>query len=308
MISTINFADIKNSKNFQYATQLEYFKNNTQIQFKPGLNIIFAPNGTGKSTLLKIMAQFTASEQGGVSTVTDSWMRDVGGYQDSHLNGLEVKHDGQPVMYNNPRQAVGLFGGMAGFDEDFFDQGIAEVQMKESTGMTTLARMNKVLALLHGKYKIPEKIAMRNGKLNTITEGFLQASISLGQQTVLLDEPESGLAVHVQANLWKMIEKGAKEQNLQIIVATHSPFALACFSANYLELKPGYIKLAKTCIKDVAETLKNLDKLEEMEAKILAEEVKLEAKKSTHDNSYTQNKAVVLNEHTKIKKTNKKKT
>lgn len=288
MISDINFSDIKSSNNFKYATELEYFKNNTKMQFKPGLNIIFAPNGTGKSTLLKIMAQFTASEQGGVSTVTDSWLRDVGGYGDSNLKGLEVKHDGQPVMYNNPRQAVGLFGGMAAFDDDFLEQGIAEVQMKESTGMTTLARINKVLALLHGKYKIPEKVAKKNAQITEIAQNFLKGTITVGQQTVLLDEPESGLAVHVQANLWRMIEKGAQEQNLQIIVATHSPFALACFSANYIELKPGYVKLSRTYIRDVAENLKSLEKLEEIEEKILAQEEKLRSKKvalDTKDNN-----------------------
>jgi energy-coupling factor transporter ATP-binding protein EcfA2 len=240
MISDIDFTNIKDSENFKYAVELDFFKKNTQMQFKPSLNIIYAPNGTGKSTLLKIMAQFTASEQGGVSTITNSWIQDVAGFRESKLKGLSVKHDGQSVMYTNPRQAVGLFGGTAAFDDDFFSEGVAETQLRQSTGLTTLYRMQKILGVITGKAQAPSKIANKGGRLTELTSGFLKASIPEGQKTILLDEPESGLAVHVQANLWKMIEQGAIKHDLQIIVASHSPFALAC-KANYIELQPGYL-------------------------------------------------------------------
>lgn len=278
MISNIDFTNIKEAENFSYATKLDFFKDNTSVEFKPGLNIIFAPNGTGKSTLLQIMAQFTACEQGGVSTITNSWLNDVSGFSKNKLDGLKVSHDGQPVMYCNPRNAVGLFGGMAAFDDDFMSEGIAEIQLKESTGYTTMSRLNKILAVLAGKQPLPEKIAQKNGTLNDYAKKLLEATIPLGSKTVLLDEPESGLAIQAQSKLWKLVQKAAIEKDIQIIIATHSPFALTC-KANFIELSPGYVNIAKEEIKQLAQHIEILDEIKKLKDEIENKENKQKMKK-----------------------------
>lgn len=158
MFERIEFEDISQSKAYGYAEKLDFFKNNKSIEFKPGLNIIFAPNGTGKSTILEILAKFTASEQGGVSTITTLWQDDMIMFNENKMQGIKVFHDGQPTLYNNPRKAVGLFGGMAAFDDDFFNQGAKEVLLKESTGYTTMHRLEKVLGVLSGKEQMPKDI------------------------------------------------------------------------------------------------------------------------------------------------------
>ena len=56
------------------------------------------------------------------------------------------------------------------------------------------------------------------------------------------------------------IEKQAKENKIQIIIATHSPFALTC-NANFIELQPGYIKIAKQEIELLGEILKLQEEL-----------------------------------------------
>jgi len=263
MISEIDFSHIGKSENFKYAVELDYFKNNQKMQFQPGLNIIYAPNGTGKSTILKAMAQYTACEQGGVSTITSTWVQDVMGHGDkSKLEGITLAHDGQAVMYANPRNAVGLFGGMAAFDDDFISQGIQEVQLKQSTGLTTLYRIQKILAVLNGKAQTPQAIARKTHLNSQGAAELLKATIAQGQKTLLLDEPESGLAVHVQHNLWRMMENGALKHNLQIIVATHSPFALSC-TANYIELTPGYLKQSRDYAKMIG---RNIEMAESHEA------------------------------------------
>lgn len=70
------------------------------------------------------------------------------GHKEKQMKGIQVFHDGQPTMYNNPRKAVGLFGGMARFDDDFFNEGVMEAQLKESTGYTTMVRLQKILNIL----------------------------------------------------------------------------------------------------------------------------------------------------------------
>lgn len=255
MIERIEFEDIAQSTAYGYAQKLDFFKANKSIEFKPGLNIIFAPNGTGKSTILEILAKHSASEQGGISTLTQSWMQDMIKYGESTMKGIKVFHDGQPTLYNNPRKAVGLFGGMAAFDDDFFDQGIMETQLRESTGYTTMTRLQRVLGVLAGKSEMPKEFAKKIHKLDDKYKQFLEGNIPIGQQTMLLDEPESGLAIHVQANIFRMIQKQARENKLQIIIATHSPFALTC-QANFIELQPGYINIAKQEVELLAEILK----------------------------------------------------
>lgn len=254
MIKEIDFENIKKSETFKYAEKLEFFQKNKKVEFKPGLNILFAPNGTGKSTILKILAQATASEQGGISTLTDSWRYEVFGFGDKNkLDGINIVHDGQPTLYTNPRVAVGLVGGGAGFDDEFFDQGIQATMSKDSTGLTTIGRIGRIIQTIAGDIKMPKEIEKRI-KLKPEQEEFLKPQIEIGQQTIILDEPESGVAIHVQQKLWQMIEKGAKEQNLQIIVATHSPFALAC-NANFIELHPGYVEMSKLYIQALGQEL-----------------------------------------------------
>lgn len=263
MIEKIDFEKIEESSVYGYAKKLDFFQKNKEVNFKPGLNIVFAPNGTGKSTLLEIMAKFTASEQGGISTITSSWKQDMMGHNENKMQGIKVFHDGQPTMYNNPRKAVGLFGGMAAFDDDFFNEGVMETQLKESTGYTTMVRLQKVLNVIAGEGKMPQEFD-KKVNIDEKFEQFLNASIEKGQQTIILDEPESGLAIHAQSKIFRMIEKAAKDKNLQIIIATHSPFALMS-EANFIELHPGYIQKAKYEIQILSEILTLQDKIKEKE-------------------------------------------
>lgn len=263
MIEKIDFEKIEESSVYGYAKKLDFFQKNKEVNFKPGLNVIFAPNGTGKSTILEIMAKFTASEQGGVSTITSSWKQDMMGHKENKMKGIQVFHDGQPTMYNNPRKAVGLFGGMAAFDDDFFNEGVMEAQLKESTGYTTMVRLQKILNILAGEGKMPQSFD-KKVSIDESYEQFLKASIEKGQQTIILDEPESGLAIHAQSKLFKIIEKAAKEKNLQIIIATHSPFALMS-DANFIELQPGYVQKAKYEIQILSEILTLQDKIKEQQ-------------------------------------------
>lgn len=266
MISEIDFTEISKSESFAYASKLDFFQKNQIMQFTPGVNVIFAPNGTGKSTLLKIMALFTASEQGGVSTYTSSWQHDIYDFNKSKVEGLKVAHDGQPVLYTNPRQAVGLIGGMAGFDDDFFEQGVMEATNKSSTGLTTISRMGRIIETLAGNRAFPQKIENKGYGLNEEVKNIIAPTIDIGNRTILLDEPESGLAIHVQEKIWQMIAKGANDHNFQIIVATHSPFSLT-LDANFIELMPNYIEIAKHSIRNMVSILDLVDEIKRDEKK-----------------------------------------
>ena len=114
MIKTIKFK--KKDKKFHWRNELNFF-NTAKIDFKKGINIVCGPTGSGKSTLLDMIAHYMAAKQGGVSCVTEQWIRDNVMGKDIG-NSFNLVHDGQPVLYASPHIEVGVSGRQ--LDDDFF--------------------------------------------------------------------------------------------------------------------------------------------------------------------------------------------
>lgn len=146
MIDSLTFKRLDESA-LPWADNLGYFKSAPRTEFKPGLNIVFGANGSGKSTVLQLLATSLAALQGGTSVVTSDWMRGLFGFRGNGLNlPCDVVHDGQPVMFFDARAREGLMGGS--FDDDFFDLGVANALSKGSTGQLGLQRLDRVLQVL----------------------------------------------------------------------------------------------------------------------------------------------------------------
>lgn len=256
MISEVEFSGVAQSKKFAYAAEHRFFKEHTSVTFKPGLNILYGPNGCGKSTILRMAALTLAAEQGGVSTITSTWLDEVLGFggREPQLEGVKVSHDGQPILYGNPRNMVGLVCGGAAFDFDFQDEGLANTMSKASTGLTTMNRLNRMFAVALGKAPFPAKV---DDRLKSTSDRYqaafelLKATIPKGQRTLIFDEPESGLAIPVQSNLFNLLFKAAKQNDFQIILATHSAFSLGLPECNYIEMEPDYIRYSRDAISTV---------------------------------------------------------
>ena len=77
----------------------------------------------------------------------------------------------------------------------------------------------------------------------------LKGTLPPGQKTFLLDEPELHLAPVVQHRVWKILSHPAVQAKYQLIVASHSIFALGQ-PANYLELKPNYCETSMAAFKE----------------------------------------------------------
>lgn len=269
MFSHIDLKGLATSAQFGYAKDLPFFQGKKKIAFKPGLNILVGANGTGKSTVLRMLAESTCCFQGGVSAITEGAVHQgvdmlgslrLNGGSGKHQDkmGLKVHHDGQPVVFSDPRQTVGLDGGA--FDDDFFTQGLAEVTSgrKKSHGQLALWRTSQALAVLEDKRRFPKDILRKMKKSNVnsvwveaieVLEKRLEASIAKGQPSVLLDEPEANFSLVWQARLWSKLGAAALAKNFQIIVATHSAFALGIAHANYIDVAPGFRQEAEEVLR-----------------------------------------------------------
>lgn len=257
MFQRIELKGLKNSERFGYAAEVPFFKGIRKVDFKPGLNVLFGPNGSGKSTLLRMLGDTMVATQGGITAITEASIHDtvnfnIGKRRTEGMKdkiGLSVIHDGQPVIFCDPRKAVGLDGGA--FDDDFFAEGIAEVTTRRglSHGQVSQSRMQAALAVLAGKARPKPEIieVMKKDHVNDVwgsaidlVKARLEPRCEKGQFTVLLDEPEANFSLQWQAKLWELIASPAVAERCQVIVASHSPFVLGIKHANYIDMVPNY--------------------------------------------------------------------
>lgn len=269
MIDSIALAGLKRSDRFGYAAELPFFKGRKTVQFRPGLNILFGGNGTGKSTITRILGDSLCATQGGVSVVTheaiDAILADTG-FGGSAKDGIvvKVKHDGQPLIYMDPRTAVGLRNGR--MDDDFMRQGLQEIFDRKtlSQGQNALRRGWYAMNVIAGKSEPPKSIEYRVHskclsdfwkKRLAIAQTRMEGTIDKGQPTLVLDEPENGFSFEWQAQLWSNLTDERVTSRLQVIVATHSPFALGHAMGNYIEMQPDALKQASATFVELGQRL-----------------------------------------------------
>lgn len=302
MIESLTYKKIDKPTMVAWADSVAYLQRCPTTTFKPGLNILYGPNGSGKSTLLKMLANGLAAEQGGTSTVTQSWVGDLFGLIEDDIKvNFDIVHDGQPVMFFDARAKEGLMRG--GFDDDFFNLGVANLMARGSAGQLVAGRMDRMLRVLTGEAELEKarlaqeqaevikkatsKQAKRTGRSASsfqrsarpprplVESGFpqqiqwritkdsvnsfwqrrleqaerlLAARIPAGPKTLLFDEPESGFSLPWQSGLWQNVFAQIDPQEFQVIIATHSPFALRIPGANYIEMEPGYMTQSEVAV------------------------------------------------------------
>lgn len=232
--------------------QVEWLKDKTTIEFKPGMNVIFGTNGTGKSTVITALAKEMHCYLHNWPRLSKSSVHEFlrpNGLAD----GMLVEHDGKPCRY------LGIN------DMEFAPDNAKQKEitiLQSSTGRKTLTQMSagqsKVAKLARFLTKEPRGISKEvrlKGSDEWIelyevaTESLKNAKPRPGmprQHTLLLDEVDSHLDFKRQAEVWAQLKELSYTN--QIIIASHSPFALWVEGANYIETVPNYLEGARAAL------------------------------------------------------------
>lgn len=224
----------------KWFSQVEFLKDKTELEFKPGLNVLYGHNGSGKSTLLSSIAHTLCCHEIGRQVVTKngilSWSDFT--FEAGWVSrfGVYPEHDGSPVMYYDPSREVGVRHGR--IQDDFSREGVLDALFRGSAGETNWMRIHEVMGVLMGDHSCPP-IDWRIPKdLRPNLETFLQGDGKPVCPTILLDEPSSNMDIPTEMGFYELLYQAATKRGIQVIVATHSPFALNFKGANYIDTTP----------------------------------------------------------------------
>lgn len=222
-------------------------KSVTRIDFRQGLNVLFAPNGYGKSTILEVIADLTHCKQGGIPAFTDDSLRLFSVlFADTQVGrGAKLVSDGGLCFYADPSKKPGLIGG------PFYMDGVLSALAHMSSGEWCTWAINRIVGLSRDVKGFEDRTTSRLG-----LEGLkalpryatwlsTQEIVDLGpkQRTILLDEFDRSLDIPMAAQTWALLAKFAAKQ-VQLIVAAHSPIVLKLADqglCNLIDLCPGYV-------------------------------------------------------------------
>lgn len=236
------------------------------FNFTSGINVLYGTNGTGKSVILNTIKAYCGIEKGGWSKINDpaaigtaflGKMREAEDFPHAYkqlspsMSKANVDWDGIPSFFNDGDikvsdtfffQNIGQSSDGITSEEEQFESLIN----KPSSGQYRASKINKILNMIKQGIPyseidtIPTKYSNRMAAERELSYWrFLRKFKNGSVPTILLDEPERALSLPRQKDFFLgVIPELLKDK--QVIMATHSPFALFIPNANIIEMEDGY--------------------------------------------------------------------
>lgn len=262
-----------------------------KIEFeKDKINVLFGPNGSGKTTIIKTIANYCLCGDNhtcdGYTNVVKHGPLDFGAsfFEDkecdynienaihnlSKLNYANVEWDGHPVYFENTygRKDTGKFGDLTGglFSTSKDEFIYVANRSKLSLGQNTIYMINKLSEVIERCPTLDDfvnevKRYERNeswtkaitSQLNYIKSNYKENSC----MTLLLDEMDKSLDIENTLMLYRdFLPMLRNKYNIQIILVSHSPLMLSNIvqnsdKYNFISLDKKYTKEMKNLFKGV---------------------------------------------------------
>lgn len=235
-----------------------------KIEFKPGkINLIFGPNASGKTTILKAIAGCGGTTDGyptlvGPLDLKSGWDEKLSYdhmtkyISDMMMNSADIDWDGAPIYYDNfaNRKSYGCIGDMCG--SVLGDDIMTEIQYmmskdKISLGQNTMYLMNRLFDIakehlcyadIFKKYVNQDGTFKKDFGCNDVWgEAYkYQLSYYLSREkslvkspsTFLFDELDKSLDIaNIYALYTEVLPRLVKETGIQVIIISHSPLVLS---------------------------------------------------------------------------------
>lgn len=233
------------------------------VELDKGLNIFFGPNACGKTTAIRLLGAYSGcQENGGWSTYIKPLMLPLS-VKEKCLDyperfryiapakcEVEVSWDGTASfmhLADVSDQPLRYFGEEDDSDGLVSDMERVFAERQASAGQRRMIRLNRLLKQFM-ELKVPDSTKIKpDGGWNSVWEkavtdftDYAKTLPRTGPPTLLLDEPDRSLSIPNQAEFWKILYKVSEK--VQVIVATHSIFALYAPSSNVIEMQEDYLK------------------------------------------------------------------
>lgn len=224
------------------------------FKFTKGLNVLFGPNGCGKTTLLNIAGAYSGTEAGWSRFSEPSYSKKAP-YPEAFSEKApgkvkaKVEWDGTASFLMSPKTGDPAGGQIDDSQDGLMDFGmvVGEMMAKVSSGQSRIIRINKLQEVLK---KIPD-LTRKPSNYEHVNETWQEAMDKFGKYvktlpregppTVLLDEVDVSLSIPLQKMFWLQAMPNLAKK-FQVVIATHCPFALAHRKMEgFVELEPGYV-------------------------------------------------------------------
>ena len=254
MIKSLKINLSKNLGDFYYLKNIKNFP--LEYEFKDGLNIIIGSNGSGKSSIIKILQQLT------FCNTDDGLPRMQKGLRLPRQLRIFEETDGFDLT-NDWRFPTAILLRSEQLETAGFDFINPELCAQKMEGGSLSDGENQAYSMRHFVMRYSEyikdydleSIIKNTNAESTIhlrkyikTHAYDQMSDSM-HSSILMDEPDKGLDVILLKALYGMLKTDKKD--IQIIAVVHNPFLIHLLSgfSNVIETSPNYMKLVENFIK-----------------------------------------------------------